>query len=960
MTTQSAMRMVEGDHVKSWQASSRDTTGIFGSHDMAVEDLRFLMERNRLDSGDGGADHRGKMPSRSGSAPPSMEGSVAALRNLLKQQEGSSGSTSNSEVFSRAIESYGSEEEIRSDPAYVAYYLSNINLNPRLPPPLISRENQHLLRHFGGVGDGDNLSPAGSWDDMGVRSSSSLLASRTALSTHREEPEDEGSSGEQLTYASFPGRRKSFADIIQRPHSAGNHPIAEDIHTISSGIAPESSRRLPESDVNLLRETDSLSMDAIASEDTYTTESSTNTQKERSNVRVASHEDNNLSAFGASGPSSAASRMMRNNQEEQGRRMPVQYTPSSYQVQPSSPQQMTYPRMGGGTQDMMMQNLPKIATGEVHSSFQSPHGLTPSPMYTSTGAYMTSLSPFYNHNLQSSGMYLPQYGYSGYPPASGVVPQYMSGYPSHEATVPMPYDISSPSSGYNNSFSRGSFSPTGQQHTPFVDPFQLQYYQQTQADPYSPSFQSSTDSFGQKDQQAGGFMANQEPHSNPMSPNFGLQSPRHMGNYFAVPPGVRVMQQYPGSPLASSPVMPSSPVGGGMMSQFGRRGETRYHQQGPSRNTGIYPGGWQGNRGGASGSVDDFKRHSFLDELKSPNARKMELSDIAGRVIEFSVDQHGSRFIQQKLEHCSDEEKASVFSEVLPQASKLMTDVFGNYVIQKFIEHGTPEQREELVKQLAGQMVSLSLQMYGCRVIQKALEVIDVDQKTELTRELDGNVLKCVRDQNGNHVIQKCIESMPTSRIGFIISAFRGQVATLSTHPYGCRVIQRILEHCSDDEETRCIIDEILESAFALAHDQYGNYVTQHVLERGKPDERRQIIEKLTGNVVQMSQHKYASNVVEKCLEHADSTERELLIEEIMGKSEEDNHLLAMMKDQYANYVVQKVLEISKDEQREILVQRMKIHLESLRKYTYGKHIVARFEQLFGEESEASEEGAEG
>ncbi|KAF8103972.1 hypothetical protein N665_0182s0078 [Sinapis alba] len=956
MTTQSAMRMVEGDHLKSWQASSRDTTGIFGSHDMAVEDLRFLMERNRLDSSVGG-DHTGKIPSRSGSAPPSMEGSFAALRNLLKQQEGSS--SSSSEVFSMAIENYGSEEELRSDPAYVAYYLSNINLNPRLPPPLISRENQHLLRHLGG--DGNNLSPTASWDDMGIRSS--LHSSRTALSTHREEPEEEASSGEQLTYASFPSRRKSFADIIQRPHSAGNHPIAEDIHTISSGIAPESTRRLPESDVNLLRETDSLSMDAIASEDTYTTDlgsqSSTNTQKERSNVRVASHEDNNLSAFGASGPSSAASRMMRSHEEQQsqGRRMPVQYTPSSYQVQPSSPQQMTYPRMGG-THDMM-QNLPKIATGEVHSTFQSPHGLTSPPMYASTAAYMTSLSPFYNHNFQSSGMYLPQYNYSGYPPASGVVPQYMSGYPSHEATVPMPYDISSPSSGYNNSFSRGSFSPTGQ-NTPFMDPFQLQYYQQTQADPYSPSFQTSTDSFGQKDQQAAGFMANQEPHSNPLSPGFGLQSPRHVGNYFAVPPGVRVMQQqYPGSPLAS-PVMPSSPVGG-MMSHFGRRSETRYHQQGPSRNTGIYPGGWQGNRGGASSSVvDDFKRHSFLDELKSPNARKMELSDITGRVIEFSVDQHGSRFIQQKLEHCSDEEKASVFSEVLPQASKLMTDVFGNYVIQKFIEHGTPAQREELVKQLAGQMVSLSLQMYGCRVIQKALEVIDVDQKTELTRELDGNVLKCVRDQNGNHVIQKCIESMPASRIGFIIAAFRGQVATLSTHPYGCRVIQRILEHCSDDEETRCIIDEILESAFALAHDQYGNYVTQHVLERGKPDERRQIIEKLTGNVVQMSQHKYASNVVEKCLEHADSTERELLIEEIMGKSEEDNHLLAMMKDQYANYVVQKVLEISKDEQREILVQRMKIHLESLRKYTYGKHIVARFEQLFGEEIEASEEGTEG
>lgn len=56
--------------------------------------------------------------------------------------------------------------------------------------------------------------------------------------------------------------------------------------------------------------------------------------------------------------------------------------------------------------------------------------------------------------------------------------------------------------------------------------------------------------------------------------------------------------------------------------------------------------------------------------------------------------------------------------------------------------------------------------------------------------ELDGNVMRCVRDQNGNHVIQKCIECVPAEKIDFIISAFRGQVAALSTHPYGCRVIQ--------------------------------------------------------------------------------------------------------------------------------------------------------------------------
>lgn len=48
-----------------------------------------------------------------------------------------------------------------------------------------------------------------------------------------------------------------------------------------------------------------------------------------------------------------------------------------------------------------------------------------------------------------------------------------------------------------------------------------------------------------------------------------------------------------------------------------------------------------------------------------------------------SADQHGSRFIQQKLETATPEDKNMVFQEVLPRALTLMTDVFGNYVIQK-------------------------------------------------------------------------------------------------------------------------------------------------------------------------------------------------------------------------------------------------------------------------------------
>lgn len=47
-----------------------------------------------------------------------------------------------------------------------------------------------------------------------------------------------------------------------------------------------------------------------------------------------------------------------------------------------------------------------------------------------------------------------------------------------------------------------------------------------------------------------------------------------------------------------------------------------------------------------------------------------------------------------------------------------------------------------------------------------------------------------------------------------------------------------------------------------------------------------------------------------------------------------------MMKDQYANYVVQKMLDVVEGEQRDLLVNRIRPHIPSLKKYTYGKHLI--------------------
>ena len=85
--------------------------------------------------------------------------------------------------------------------------------------------------------------------------------------------------------------------------------------------------------------------------------------------------------------------------------------------------------------------------------------------------------------------------------------------------------------------------------------------------------------------------------------------------------------------------------------------------------------------------------------------------------------------------------------------------------------------------------------------MQKALDTVDETTQIRLIRELKDEVLDCVRDQNENHVIQKCIERVQPQHIRFLVRAFVGRVRELSKHPYGCRVVQRLLEHCNDEQK---------------------------------------------------------------------------------------------------------------------------------------------------------------
>ncbi|KAL8728588.1 MAG: hypothetical protein Q9166_005321 [cf. Caloplaca sp. 2 TL-2023] len=338
-------------------------------------------------------------------------------------------------------------------------------------------------------------------------------------------------------------------------------------------------------------------------------------------------------------------------------------------------------------------------------------------------------------------------------------------------------------------------------------------------------------------------------------------------------------------------------------------------------------------------------RSACLEEFRtnSKTNKRYDLKDIYGHIVEFSGDQHGSRFIQQKLETANSDEKDQAFREILPNAMQLMTDVFGNYVIQKFFEHGNQSQKKTLANQMKSHVLALSLQMYGCRVVQKALEHILTDQQASLIAELqkDKQVMRCVKDQNGNHVIQKAIERIPAEHIQFIVNAFTGQVHELSKHAYGCRVIQRMLEHCIEPTRST-ILHELHGCAQQLITDQYGNYVTQHVIEHGREEDRAAIIALVTSQIILFSKHKFASNVVETCVKFGNAEQRKKIIDILSAVNEKgDSNLQYLIRDQYCNYVIQTLILELKGAELDDFIETLKPQLAILKRFAYGKQVQA-------------------
>jgi len=231
------------------------------------------------------------------------------------------------------------------------------------------------------------------------------------------------------------------------------------------------------------------------------------------------------------------------------------------------------------------------------------------------------------------------------------------------------------------------------------------------------------------------------------------------------------------------------------------RPQSTYYPSEENPNTypgmGLYPGAPEFYPRGINPSLRPAKRNEFIEDFKQKltYSKKIEIEDIKGHIIELAKDQFGSRYLQTKVQKCPPEEAQAVFDEIKSQAVELMSDVFGNYVVQVLMQKGTEEQLKILIEMIKGKVKDLSLDMYGCRCVQKAIELGSLDIKIALVAEIKPWITNFIESQNANHVLQICIERVPPQHIDFLLEYFKTHYLNMCKHPFGCRVMQRIIEN---------------------------------------------------------------------------------------------------------------------------------------------------------------------
>ena len=223
---------------------------------------------------------------------------------------------------------------------------------------------------------------------------------------------------------------------------------------------------------------------------------------------------------------------------------------------------------------------------------------------------------------------------------------------------------------------------------------------------------------------------------------------------------------------------------------------------------------------------------------------------------EAMVDPFGNYLFQKVLEKVTPEERIMLIKNVSSRLVNASLNLHGTRSVQKVVELCAQDEgdgRDVVLQESAASVLTASLAPAAARL--------------------------CI-DSHGNHVIQRILLRLGTNHSQFVFDAVAASVGDVARHRHGCCVIQRCLDSPQSEARAylvRCIVDRSLD----LMQDAYGNYVIQYVLDVCCDEDVQAVCKSVVGRVNLLAIQKFSSNVMEKCLERCNDQVKEAYLLEM-------------------------------------------------------------------------------
>jgi len=264
--------------------------------------------------------------------------------------------------------------------------------------------------------------------------------------------------------------------------------------------------------------------------------------------------------------------------------------------------------------------------------------------------------------------------------------------------------------------------------------------------------------------------------------------------------------------------------------------------------------------------------------------------------------------------------------------------------LEKF-ESSTTEQCFELGQRFAQWLIPavkrFSLSREGCRVVQKVMETAGAHNRDILAKQLEPHISELIASPHGNHVVAKMVEIMPPAAVRCVIEAtIKWNPAELARHRYGCRILERLIEHCSEKQMSE-VLDALVVQAEPLCRHPYGNFVVSHLLEHGSSVRKVSILDQLLQTLPQLAVHRTASHVVQNLIYHSDEVGKRRLVETLL-REQSPHSIVDIACTRYGSFVVEDLANNVRGE-KEALRPYLENGVDRLKESQFGKKVLDCF-----------------